>query len=214
MNCEEYIKLLYNDLRNNVFTETFENRFLGINEPIMYYYYDSNFDMVKYLIDNNNINEEFINPGDNHIYAGSLLHRSVYDNNYDMIKFLLENGADINIKHIYYTSKNRPIQYAIENNNLKMIKYLIEKGATIKSDDLFSLSFHGNVCEILDYFILNHNININVTYFDTNNSLLFYSCIGPYVNIENIKWLLDHGAKKIKIDDRFNIEVKELLMTY
>lgn len=213
MDSKEIINRIYNDAIGG----NFINEYHRIN-PIIYYIRKKEYEIVKYLINVLDIdinNNDFYESGN---CCSLLIHRLAYSNNLDLVKTAVEKGADNNV---FDDMNKSPLDIAFENNNLDMIKYLINCGSCVDKYCINFLSFDKDVIFILEYILDIYD------YEEHLDEHLKVACLYKHKHknddvsneqLNNIKWLLDHGATKNNIDiiDIKNMrpKIKEVLLTY
>lgn len=109
---------------------------------------------------------------------------AVRKNNLSMVELLVDNGADINFRTSYYKSA---IDIATENLNYNLVKWLWEHGAKVNSAYVPQMAMQKDYL-MMEILILRGG-EVNYQYY---NNALGWTVRND--NIEETKWLLEHGA--------------------
>jgi len=84
------------------------------NVEIVYASYNKNFKMVKYLINNNNVNTKTV-------FNETALMCACQNGDLKIVKFLIKYGSFINVKDI---NQNTPYIYALKHNKIGITLYI------------------------------------------------------------------------------------------
>jgi len=173
--------------------------------PLTYAIKTGNLEIVQCLIDDNYHPDHdmymFINIGNNKITP---LNMAIQLGHFEMVKYLVERGADINQKsgNTIYTN---PLIYAIKYSNAKILNYLIKEGeATLYGLDqmvgLLSYAIENSTFEIVKCLV-EHQVDIDRRNNNDWMTPLMMTLRASSLNVELIKFLIDHGADVHAVDD-------------
>ena len=191
------------------------------NEHVKYAARHSRFDLIKYFIENFNINVNYekgviISTICNKIFnkSKSEEHKNTYHfrkHQVEIVKFLIEHGSDI---HVF---NEEPLSNAIKCNNIELVKLLIKNGADIKfreNNDLISPlsdTIDNNNFELFEYLILQ---GIDINYDDSYTlkcALFYYSRDKKYSKY--VKLLLNNKCIITNdLSDNYKKYIKELII--
>lgn len=93
---------------------------------------------------------------------------------YDIAQLLIENGADVNARS--GTCGCSPILYASHNDHIELVKLLVSNKANVHevdfdNDTVLTSPAKNGYYEIVEYFLENHQMDVNFRNKDNNSAL-------------------------------------------
>lgn len=188
------------------------------NNALIIACYEENLEIIKYLIENTNINIDHKNN-----FGNNVLLVACYENYIEIVKYLLEE-TKININTINNLGNNILMMSCL-NNNLELLLYLINKTDidinkfNNYGDTIVSIAIDNRNFEILNKLIKNKRIALDkIRLFNS----IYYSILDILLNIKVdnvnmykiIEYIIYNTEIRIqkKIADNLNYNIKNMII--
>jgi len=167
-------------------------------------YNNKHLSVIKYLIDDLNINYNFRDKDGNRCLEIACMRNS----NIEIIKYFIEEKKmNINYSNIY--NQNCLDIACIYNPHVCVLKYLINKKKMIIKDNcLLNACFYNSNLSVIKYLV--EKLNININYKSTYGTNIFIAACLNNQNLNIFKYLIDKLLMDINYKDFYGYEGPEL----